>query len=69
MEMAVEPNLRLAFDDVHKLFLGALGVWKGCAPSGWQSLVMNAQLRQAEIPPERRADAHQLIIAVIMAVI
>jgi hypothetical protein len=29
MEMAVEPNVRLAFDDIHELFLCALGVRKG----------------------------------------
>src|SRR5882724_892987 len=65
MEIAVEPYIRLAFDDVDKLLLRALGVRKGCAPARRQSLVMNAQLRQPEFSAERRADAHQLIVPVI----
>src|SRR4051812_359622 len=69
MEMAIDPHVGLAFDDVDELFLRALGVRKGRAPPRRQSLVMDAQPRQAEMSAERRADAHQLVVPIVVLVV
>src|SRR3954451_3677768 len=69
MEMAVDPHVGRAFDDVDELFLRALGVRKGRAPPRWQSLVMDAQPGQAEMSAESRADAHQLVVFVVVPVV
>jgi hypothetical protein len=69
MEMTVQPDIGLAFDDVDEFFVRAFGVWKGSASAGRQSFVMDAELPQSEIPAERRADAHELVIFIIMRVV
>nr|KZA99013.1 hypothetical protein A4A59_24570 [Rhizobium leguminosarum] len=69
MQVAIEPDVGRAFNDIDEFLFGALGMRKGCAPARRQALVMNAQFRQAEIASERRTDAHQLVVIVIMRVV
>src|SRR4051794_9915011 len=68
-EMTIEPDIRLAFDEIDELLIGAFRVRERCAPTRRQSLMVNAELGQTEISAERRADAHQLIVAVIVCVV
>ena len=57
MQVAVEPDVGLAFQHIDELVLGALGVRIGGAAAGRQPLVVDAKPGEAEVPSERRADA------------
>jgi len=69
VQVAVDPGVRRPLDHIDELLLGALGVGKGGAPSWRQTHMMDANPGQAEQPAQRRADAHQLIVAVIVIVV
>ena len=53
VDMAVDPGVRIALNDVDELLLRALGMRVGCPPAWWQQLMMDAEPREAEDPTER----------------
>src|SRR5262245_43213879 len=69
MEVAVDPGVRVALDDIDELLFHALGMWIGSPPTGRQHLVMDAEPLQTEDAAEWRSDAEQFIGAGVASVV
>ena len=67
MQLAVEPDVGRPLDHEDELLLRALRVRIRRPPPRRQPLVMDAEPLQPEVPPERRPDAHELVVAAIAA--
>src|SRR5262249_46281151 len=68
-EMAVDPGVRVAFDDVDELLFRALGMRVGSPPARSQELMMDAEPREAKDAAEWRAYAEQFVAAGVMGVV
>src|SRR5262249_51532385 len=69
MQLAIEPDIRRPCDHIHEFLFNAFGVRIRGSTPGEEALMVNADPRETEMPPETGAYAHELVVAVVMGVV
>src|SRR4029077_4551273 len=68
-QLAIEPHIRCARNHIPELLLSALGVRIRCAAPRQQALMMDPEPREPKVPAEPRADAHELVVAIVVRIV